>query len=82
VLAYIAAVSYALYIVHPMLAHTWLGSGATLVKYAKRPLLLLAIFGIAHLSTFYYEHRWIAFGKRFAARFPPRRPDAIEPSVT
>jgi peptidoglycan/LPS O-acetylase OafA/YrhL len=71
-LAYIAEISYALYVVHPILSHTWLGSGATLVKYAKRPLLLLAILGVAHLSTFYYEHRWIALGKHWARRFSTR----------
>jgi peptidoglycan/LPS O-acetylase OafA/YrhL len=82
VLAYIAEISYALYIVHPMLADTWLGTGAKLVKYAKRPLLLLAIIGVAHASTFYYEHRWIAFGKRLANKFVARRRDAIERSAT
>lgn len=70
-LAYIAGISYALYIVHPMLANTWLGSGSTAVKYLKRPLLLVAIVSVAHLSTFYYERRWIAFGKRLSARIIP-----------
>jgi len=65
-LAYVAEVSYALYIVHPLLADTWLGSGARLVKYAKRPLLFAACFGVAHLSTFYYEKKWIAWGKRLS----------------
>ena len=68
-LRYIANISYALYIVHPLLADTWLGSGATVSKYAKRPLLIVAVFGVAHLSTFYYEHRWTALGKKLAARF-------------
>jgi peptidoglycan/LPS O-acetylase OafA/YrhL len=72
VLAYIAETSYALYIVHPLLAATWLGSGPTLVKYLKRPLLFLAIAVVAHLSTFYYEHRWIAFGKRLSRRITGR----------
>ena len=68
-LAYVAAISYALYVVHPMLEATWLGSGAKLVKYAKRPLLFVAVFLVAHISTSYYEHRWIEFGKRLSARF-------------
>lgn len=56
-LSYIAAVSYSLYLIHPLLIHSWLGSGDTLEKYAKRPLLFLVLFALAHLSTFYYE-RW------------------------
>ncbi len=27
VLVYLASISYALYVIHPLLAHTWLGSG-------------------------------------------------------
>ena len=63
-LAYVAEISYALYIVHPLFLHTWLGSGTKLVEYAKRPLIILASFAVAHLSTFYYEKRWIVWGKR------------------
>jgi len=76
ILFYIATISYALYVVHPMLIHTWLGSGDTVIKYLKRPLLFYlkrpllfaAIFITAHISTFYYEKWWIAFGKRFAKK--------------
>ena len=67
-LFYIATISYALYVVHPLLIHTWLGSGDTVIKYLKRPLLFAAIFITAHISTFYYEKWWIAFGKRFAKK--------------
>jgi peptidoglycan/LPS O-acetylase OafA/YrhL len=67
-LAYLAAISYALYVIHPLLAYTWLGSGEGLAKYAKRPLLLAALFLTAHLSTFHYERRWIALGKSLARR--------------
>jgi peptidoglycan/LPS O-acetylase OafA/YrhL len=66
-LAYVAEISYALYIVHPLLEHTWLGSGSKLVKYAKRPLLLAACFAAAHASTFWYEKRWIVWGRRLSA---------------
>jgi peptidoglycan/LPS O-acetylase OafA/YrhL len=66
-LAYVAEISYALYIIHPLLIHTWLGSGSKLVMYAKRPLLLAACFGLAHASTFWYEKRWIAWGRRLSA---------------
>ncbi len=68
VLFYIASISFALYVIHPLLAHTWLGSGEGLEKYVKRPVLFFALFVCAHLSTFYFEHRWIAFGKRLSQR--------------
>ena len=64
VAAYVATTSYALYIFHAALAVTWLGSGDDLVKYAKRPLLLAATFGLAHLSTFKFEQPCIALAKR------------------
>jgi peptidoglycan/LPS O-acetylase OafA/YrhL len=70
-LAYLAGVSYALYVIHPMLAASWLGSGDIIEKYAKRPLLFVVLFCLAHLSTYYYERRWIAFGKAWAAKFRP-----------
>jgi peptidoglycan/LPS O-acetylase OafA/YrhL len=62
-LVYIASISYALYVIHPLTIYGWLGSGETMIKYAKRPLAFLLTFGLAHLSTFYYEKRWIALGK-------------------
>lgn len=71
-LGYVAEISYALYVFHPLLAHTWLGSGDKLVKYAKRPLLFAVLFAISHLSTFQYEHRFIALGKRLSARLAAR----------
>jgi peptidoglycan/LPS O-acetylase OafA/YrhL len=55
VMAYIAEISYALYIIHGVLAHTWLGSGDKLEKYLKRPLLFGATFALAHVSTRYFE---------------------------
>jgi peptidoglycan/LPS O-acetylase OafA/YrhL len=63
-LRYVAAISYALYVFHPLLAHSWLGEGNTIVKYLKRPLLFAALFLMAHLSTFHYERLWIALGRR------------------
>jgi peptidoglycan/LPS O-acetylase OafA/YrhL len=55
VLAYIASVSYAVYIFHHFTMFGWLSSGTKIVKYAKRPLALALTFGLAHLSTFYFE---------------------------
>lgn len=67
VFAYIASVSYALYVWHLPLAATWLGSGDLWVKYLKRPLLLLVVFGIAHVSTFQVERRFNELAKRVGA---------------
>ncbi|UXH79492.1 acyltransferase family protein [Roseateles amylovorans] len=66
-LAYIASISYALYVWHLPLAATWLGSGDLWIKYLKRPLLLLVVFGIAHVSTFYVEQRFNELAKRVGA---------------
>ena len=54
-MTYIAEISYALYIIHGVLSHTWLGSGDKLEKYLKRPLLFGATFALAHFSTRYFE---------------------------
>jgi len=72
-LRYIAAISFALYVFHFLLVHTWLGEGDKLVRYLKRPLLFAATFLLAHVSTFQYEQRWIDFGKRLSARVRPPR---------
>jgi peptidoglycan/LPS O-acetylase OafA/YrhL len=68
VLRYVATVSFALYAIHHLLMHSWLGTGEKWVKYLKRPLLVVVTFGLAHASTFYFERRWIAFGKRLSHR--------------
>ena len=72
VAAYIANISYALYVFHGMLAHTWLGTGDLLAKYLKRPLLIGVTFLLAHISTFYYEQRFISLAHRLTRR--PRQP--------
>ena len=63
-LSYIASISYALYVIHGGLRHTWLGEGDTIEKYLKRPLFFAVLFLFAHLSTFYYEKYWIDVGKK------------------
>jgi peptidoglycan/LPS O-acetylase OafA/YrhL len=68
VLLYLALVSYALYVLHPMLAASWLGDGGLVEKYAKRPLLLAVLFALAHLSTHYFERWFIERGRLLAAR--------------
>ncbi|CAN5185111.1 N/A [soil metagenome] len=68
---YIATISYAVYVVHGILVGTWLGSGNQVAKYAKRPLLILTTFAIAHASTFWFERPMIAIGKRLGRRRGP-----------
>lgn len=69
---YVAEISYALYVVHPFTVYGWLGSGDTYTKYAKRPLCFLITFGIAHLSTFYYEKWWRDRAKEMLTKFRAR----------
>lgn len=66
--AWLAAVSYAVYIIHAPLAATWLGNGDLLEKYAKRPLLLAAVLLLAHLSTFYFERRFTRWARGYGER--------------
>ena len=67
-LFYTASISYALYVVHPLLASTWLGSGDLTVKYLKRPLLFVSIFLLAHISTYYYEHKMVDIGRKLSKK--------------
>lgn len=69
-LLHLAVLSYALYVIHPLLAASWLGDGGLAEKYAKRPLLLLVLFVLAYGSTHYFERWWIERGRRWAARCP------------
>jgi peptidoglycan/LPS O-acetylase OafA/YrhL len=66
--AYIATISYALYVVHGMLMESWLGTGPLLEKYLKRPVLFAITFGLAHISTKYFEAYFIAIAKRMTMR--------------
>lgn len=65
-LVFVAGISYALYVIHPMLTFTWLGSGDVIVKYLKRPLFFAVLFLLAYGSTFYYESWFMKRGKRWA----------------
>lgn len=67
-LFYIASISYALYVIHGGLSHTWLGNGDMLERYLKRPLLLGLTFMLAHVSTFYFEKYWITLGKKLTSK--------------
>lgn len=64
-MVYVASISYAIYLWHMPLADTWLGSGDLLEKYLKRPLLLLSVIAVAHLSTFTLERAVSNAASRF-----------------
>ena len=64
--AYLAKISYAVYIFHHFTMFGWLGSGTGLVKYSKRPLAFLITFAVAHASTFYFEKPFNDWSHRVA----------------
>ena len=67
-LRYIAEISYALYVIHPVTAAGWMSAGPVWQKYLlKRPISFALTFALAHLSTFHWESRWIALGKRWTS---------------
>ena len=72
-MAYVAEVSYALYVIHGMLSATWLGTGDKLVKYLKRPLLFALTFLLAHLSTRYYEQPITRKVRRLTSEWSKRK---------
>lgn len=76
-LGYVGRVSFAVYLLHPLAAYGWLGSGEAIVKYAKRPLVFALTFGLAHFSTFYYEARWMKWGKAWSRSVERKRGLAI-----
>lgn len=65
VLAYIARISYALYIWHPLTALGVMNTGSSAVRYLiKRPVSFALTFLLAHLSTFRYEQVFTDWAKR------------------
>lgn len=80
-LGYLAHVSYALYVIHPLTVAGWLGEGDVILRYTKRVGSFLITFLFAHLSTNYYEHYWIGLGHRLAGRIErkaERKRDAMK----
>jgi peptidoglycan/LPS O-acetylase OafA/YrhL len=66
ILRYIAAISYALYIFHPLTAHGWWNEGSDWQRYLlKRPMCFVISFVAAHISTFYWERMWIEASRRW-----------------
>lgn len=82
VLAYLAQISFALYVIHPLTDAGWMGSGDVIVRYTKRIGSFFLSFLFAHLSTFYYEKYWIGLGHRFGARIDNKLHAAVPPDST
>jgi peptidoglycan/LPS O-acetylase OafA/YrhL len=56
---YIATISYALYIIHPITVQGWWIEGSIFDRFVlKRPISFAITFAAAHLSTFYWERPW------------------------
>jgi peptidoglycan/LPS O-acetylase OafA/YrhL len=66
-MAYLARISYAVYVIHHFTLFGWLGSGQGLVKYAKRPISFAITFALAHFSTFHFEKRFIDWAHRITS---------------
>lgn len=76
-LRYVATISYALYIIHPLTVAGWLNEGGPLQRYlVKRPISFLMTFFAAHFSTFYWERYWLQAGKQWIAHRRLRRAQA------
>src|SRR5665213_3142603 len=71
-LSYIARISFALYVIHPLTDAGWMGQGDVIVRYTKRIGSFFLSFLFAHVSSFYYEKYWIGLGHRIATRIETR----------
>lgn len=67
-LRYIATISFALYIWHPLSMYGWFEPADKILRYERRILSIALTFAAAHLSTFYFESIWINLGKRLTAK--------------
>jgi peptidoglycan/LPS O-acetylase OafA/YrhL len=65
ILAYLATISYALYIWQPLTAHPPYWPESVLTHYIFDELGLPITFFVAYCSTHYYERFWTRLGKRF-----------------
>lgn len=63
--SYIAKVSYALYIYHPLMLWGWMNDGTIVERYLmKRPVSFALAFAVAHISTFWWERHWQTLARR------------------
>ena len=67
--AYIARISYALYIYHPLMIFGWMNTGGDWTRYLlKRPVSFVLTWGAAHCSTYFWERPWQDLAKRLTKR--------------
>lgn len=67
-LAYVARISFALYVIHAFTLQGWFGEGPKIIKYMKRPISIAITFALAHLSTMWWERPFIRWGHRLFPR--------------
>ena len=73
-LRYIAEISYALYIVHPITVHGWFNEGTIAVRYLlKRPVSFALTFAAAHILTRYWEQVWTQKGRQLIFKMREQR---------
>jgi peptidoglycan/LPS O-acetylase OafA/YrhL len=78
VLRYVAATSYALYVIHPLTAHGWWSDGSVWQRYLlKRPLGFALTLVAAHMSTFYWERLWIQTARRWLSSRRAKTPHSL-----
>jgi peptidoglycan/LPS O-acetylase OafA/YrhL len=76
-MGYIATISYALYVIHPLTIHGWWNEGSIFDRYVlKRPISFAMTFGAAHISTFYWERPWLQAGRHWIKQRRMRRAQA------
>ena len=69
--AYIARISYALYIWHPLMVFGWMNTGSDLVRYLiKRPVSYVLTWAAAHTSTFWWEAPFQRMARRMTEPGP------------
>jgi peptidoglycan/LPS O-acetylase OafA/YrhL len=74
---YIATISYALYVIHPLTIHGWWNEGSIFDRYViKRPISFIMTFAAAHFSTFYWERPWLQAGRQWIKHRRLRRAQA------
>nr|WP_281390426.1 acyltransferase [Paracoccus amoyensis] len=73
VFTYIAGISYALYIWHPLFRLGWLGEQGSKVFFylVKRPIAIFLTFVVAHISTNTLERYFMNLGRRIEKRVSP-----------
>jgi len=72
ILAYIATISFALYVWHSPFRHGWFDAGTNMERYLfKRPLGLACVVALAHVSTFYYEKPILNAARRIKFKRDP-----------